>query len=214
MSKVIKQQAIVRTNTTKDSTCRIEVEAVSFANLWAAYPSNPPYVDSKTGKPPKGFSNQCAIKVSVAIHGAGIEMKSFTAQVIGVNPKDFGRVVINGKNTATLAQQLVMWLKKQPFCGLPQQPENITGADWEKKIKGRTGIVGFADYWMRKPDKKDRPTGDHIDLWNGSRLTASGLIGTMTTAARFLGQRSFLPRTDYGYSDLGGSKAILFWEIK
>jgi hypothetical protein len=214
MSKVINQQAIVRTNTIKDSVCRIEVEPVKFANLWAAYPSDPPYVDPKTGKPPQGFSNQCAIKVSVAIHGAGIEMKSFSAKVIGVEPKDLGRVAINGKNTATLAQQLAAWLKLQPFCGLPQQAESITGEDWEKKIKGRTGIVYFADYWMRSIDKKDRPTGDHIDLWNGSRLTASGFLGTLTTTARFLGRRSFLPGTDYGYSDLGTSKTVLFWEVK
>lgn len=214
MSKVIVQKAVVRTNTVKDSVCRIDVEPVKFRDLWEHYPDKPPYVDPKTRKPPPGFTNQCAIKVSVAIHGAGIEMKSFTAGVIGVNPKDFGRVGINGKNTATLASQLAIWLKKQPFCGLPQQPENVTGEDWEKKIKGRTGIVYFADYWMRANDMKDRPTGDHIDLWNGSRLTASGLLGTLTTAARYLGRRSFLPGTDWGYSDLGTSKTILFWEVK
>jgi hypothetical protein len=67
---------------------------------------------------------------------------------------------------------------------------------------------------MRKTDTRSHPTGDHIDLWNGSRLTASGLIGTLTTTARYLGQRSFLPATDWGYSDLGKSKTILFWEIK
>ena len=215
MSKVINQQAIVRTNTVKDSVCRIEVEPVKFANLWAAYPSEPPYVDPKTGKPPQGFLNQCAIKVSVAIHGAGIEMKSFSAKVIGVEPKDLGRVVINGKNTATLAQQLAMWLKLQPFCGLPQQAESITGEDWEKKIKGRTGIVYFADYWHRDVGEKKlkRPSGDHIDLWNGSRLTATGR-SFFSTLGRRIGLNEVLPGTEYGYSDLRKSTAILFWGIK
>lgn len=214
MSKVLIQKAIVRSNTIKDSVCRIDVEAVKFADLWEHYPGKPPYVDPTTGKPPPGFSNQCAIKVSVAIHGAGIEMKSFTTKVIGVDPKDFGRVEINGKNTATLAAQLAMWLKKQPFCGLPQQPENITGENWEKKVKGRAGIVYFADYWMRSDDRKDRPTGDHIDLWNGSRMTHN-----VANFARRLGIDSvqWLPifdSFDINFSDLTNSKTILFWEVK
>ena len=33
--------------------------------IWANYPDAKPYIDEKTGKPPKGFENQCAIKVSV-----------------------------------------------------------------------------------------------------------------------------------------------------
>ena len=214
MGKAIVQRAVVRTNSIKDSVCTIQVEALKFKNLWASYPSSPPYIDPKTGKPPAGYSNQCAIKVSVAIHGAGIEMKSFTPKVIGVDAKHFGMVTIDGKNTATLASQLATWLKLQPFCGLPQKPENITGADWEKKVNGRTGIVYFSDYWMRETDRAGQPTGDHIDLWNGKRLTASGFLGTLATTARFLGQRSFLPGTDWGYSDLGTSKNILFWEVK
>lgn len=214
MGKAIVQRAVVRTNSIKDSVCTIQVEALKFKNLWASYPSSPPYIDPKTGKPPAGYSNQCAIKVSVAIHGAGIEMKSFTPKVIGVDAKQFGMVTIDGKNTATLASQLATWLKLQPFCGLPQKPENITGADWDKKVNGRTGIVYFSDYWMRETDRAGQPTGDHIDLWNGNRLTASGFLGTLATTARFLGQRSFLPGTDWGYSDLGTSKNILFWEVK
>lgn len=214
MSKVIVQKATVRTNPIKDSVCRLDVEPVKFSDLWGYYPTKPPYVDPKTGKPPPGFTNQCAIKVSVAIHGAGIEMKSFTAKVIGANPKDFGLIKINGKNTATLASQLAQWLKKQPFCGLPQQPENITGEDWEKNIKGRTGIVYFADYWQRQGESETTRSGDHIDLWNESRLTHN-----IANFARRLGINSvrWLPTVgslDINFSDLAGSKTILFWEVK
>ncbi|WP_338100694.1 T6SS effector amidase Tae4 family protein [Rubrivivax gelatinosus] len=210
----LQQRAQVSTNMTPDSVCRVNMPAVTFAALWAGYPANPPYRDHKTGKPPAGFENQCAIKISVAIHSAGIEMKSFTAKSIGVRPSDLGHININGRTAATRASQLAAWLDKQPFCGLPRKPEIITGEDWQSKIARRTGIVYFADYWMRKTDARNQSTGDHIDLWNGSRLTASGLIGTLTTTARYLGQRSFLPGTDWGYSDLGKSKTILFWEIK
>ena len=205
MSKVITQKVHVRTNTAKESICKVNVEPLKFADLWGNYPSAPPFVDPKTGKPPPGYSNQCAIKVSVAIHQSGIEMKSF---------KGASRILVNGKNTAALASDLADWLKKQPFCGLQQDHEGITGKIWEQKIKKRTGIVYFADYWKRKTDHETKPTGDHIDLWNGSRLTASGLVGTLVTTARYFGRDSFMPGNDWGYSDLGTSKEILFWEIK
>lgn len=71
MTQALVQQARIRTNSTKDSVCKINVEVVTFAKLWEGYPSDPPYTDPKTGKPPPGYSNQCAIKVSVAIHKAG-----------------------------------------------------------------------------------------------------------------------------------------------
>jgi hypothetical protein len=132
MGKTLVQRAVVRTNTIKDSVCSIQVEPLKFKDLWGNYPSSPPYIDPKTGKPPAGYSNQCAIKVSVAIHGSGIEMKSFTSKVIGVDSKHFSMATINGKNTAALASQLAMWLKLQPFCGLPQKPEIITNQDWDR----------------------------------------------------------------------------------
>jgi hypothetical protein len=204
MSEQVKQQATVRTNDVTGSVCRVDVQPVKFASLWAGYPGGHPYVDAKTGKPPPGYSNQCAIKVSVAIHNAGIDMKSYRA-------KD--KILVNGKNTAAVAENLAAWLKLMPFCGLPRSPETVTGKDWELKIKGRTGIVFFANYWKRSHQEK-AATGDHIDLWNGSRLTASGLLEAAVTAARYLGINSFRPGEDVGFSDLGNSTQILFWEIK
>jgi len=159
----MKQSVIVRTNVVKDSVCSVQVEAVKFSTLWQSYPSMVhPYVDPVTGKAPLGFENQCAIRVSLAIHGTGIELKSFRAASVNVK----------GKKAAIRAEQLAAWLKKQPFCGLPQKPENITGKGWEDKIKGRTGIIYFADYW-RRDGETTHATGDHIDLWNGSGLTPS-----------------------------------------
>lgn len=203
----------IKTNSTPDSVFHVRHDPVKFAALWANYPDYKPYIDPKTGEPPQGYSNQCAIKVSVAFHKSGIEMKSFTAKTIGVSPKDFGRVEINGKATATLAVQLAAWLNKRPFCGLPQQPENITGEDWGKKIKGRTGIIYFEDYWMRTNDNESQPTGDHIDLWNGSRLTATG-FSFISTTGRSLGIDEFFPGTSYGYSNLSKSRKILAWEVR
>lgn len=196
------QQAKIQTNTTKDSVCKVDVPVVKFVDLWSSYPSGQPYVDKKTGKPPKGYENQCAIKVSAAIHGAGIEMKSF---------KGAG-VTLNNRKAAIVATQLAGWLKLQPFCGLPKEPEDITGKEWESKIKGRSGIIYFENYWYRTGETKTA-TGDHIDLWNGSKLTPSAVNNV-----RRLGVNSIQwlpwPLNGFNFSDLGNSTKILFWEVK
>ena len=197
----LRQEEKVKTNTTKDSICSIKVDPVTFSKLWASYPSEHPYVDPKTGKAPPGYENQCAIKVSAAIHGAGIEMKSFKG----------ASVTLNNLKTAVVATQLAEWLKLQPFCGLPKEPENITGKEWESKIKGRSGIIYFENYWHRKGETKIA-TGDHIDLWNGSRLTAN-----LANNLRRFGFNSLglpWPLEDVGFSDLRNSAKILFWEVK
>jgi len=205
MGSALVQRARVRTNTRKESVCSVQVAAAEFAKLWESYPSIYPFVDPNTGKPPPGYENQCAIKVSVAIHGVGVEMKSFRGAAERVN----------GLPAALLASQLAAWLKQQPFCGLPKTPENVTGADWQDRIGGRTGIIYFADYWARNDSERSRgkPTGDHIDLWNGARLTATGR-SFFSTLGRRLGFGSIAGGRSWGYSDLGRSSEILFWEIR
>jgi hypothetical protein len=201
-SQKLVQQTRVRTNTTKDSICSINIIPVTFAKLWEAYPTGHPYTDPQTGKPPKGYENQCAIRVSRAIHGAGIEMKSFNG----------ASVRMDQLKTAILATQLAAWLELQPFCGLPREPENVTGKEWERKMNGRTGIVYFENYWRRGGETRTA-TGDHIDLWNRNRLTPSPVnsvrrwgINSVQWLPRFLDHLNF--------SDLGNSTTILFWEIK
>lgn len=111
MGSALAQKARVRTNSKKDLVCSVNVQAAEFATLWASYPGGLPFVDPKTGKPPPGYENQCAIKVSVAIHGVGVEMKSFRGAAESVN----------GLPAALLASQLAAWLKQQPFCGCPSR---------------------------------------------------------------------------------------------
>jgi len=77
-------------------------------------------------------------------------------------------------------------------------------------VDGRTGIIFFYGYWRQDGDSPNRLSGGHIDLWNGSRLTSNGVLGAIETFARF----TLNMRTGSGYSDLGKSKEILFWEVK
>lgn len=169
----------------------------SFVKLWAGYPNSHPYVDPKTGDDPPGFDNQCAIKLSVALHATGIDLASFKGASVRVAA---GKAAIR-------AEELGAWLRVQHIDGM-LGPIDITGADWQDKIKGKHGIVAFDNYWTRPGEKT--PTGDHIDLWDGSSLTSSGLAGMAVSFARFtLGMRS-----GPGFSDLGKATRITFWEIQ
>ncbi|MDQ0037632.1 hypothetical protein J2W30_005409 [Variovorax boronicumulans] len=195
MNSALKQEFDVQTNLVDGSICNVQVSAIKFADLWVSYPDNAPYVDPKTGEPPKGYEDQCAIKVSAAIIGAGGKMKSFKGATVNVG----------GEKLAIRAQELSGWLALQPFCGLPKKPENVTGKNWQDKIRGRTGIIVFKDYWLRKGEKT--ATGDHVDLWNQSKLTP----GWASTYRFTLG---FSSSWLFDLSDFANSREILFWEIK
>lgn len=195
------QQARVRTNTTKDSVCKIDVPAVKFADLWDNYVTGDPYND-----PSGTYKNQCAIRMSATLHRVGIEMKSFSQKLVKPAPSkaSIGRILIDGKATATRANEMAAWLSLQPFCGLPQKPENITGKDWVSKVKGRTGIIMFDGYWSHDDETTTTATGGHIDLWNGEKLTGFGT-----------GLRVSLNIVIPGiWSDFRNSKTILFFPIK
>lgn len=202
----------VRTNDTPKSKKSVQLQALSFQELWNAYPNKDPY-DDRTGD----YENQCAIRMSVTFHSIGSDMKSFSQNVLKPMPgkKTLGRLKLGGKATATRAYELAEWLKLRPFLGLGK-PENITGPNWQDKIKNRTGIIYFFGYWRQDGDSADALSGGHIDLWNKDTLTPS-----FASFWRFrLGQRTFpdlLSRLRGGnenvISDLAKSKEILFWEV-
>lgn len=214
MSKKLVQSAKVKTNTVKDSVCSVKVPPVKFSDLWDNYVKGKPYTPAPDDK--ADYSNQCALRMSATFHKIGIQMKSFSQKTVKPMPgaKSLGRVIMDGNPAAVRAYELGEWLKLYPFCGLPKEPQNITGEDWESKVKGRTGIIMFHAYWARDSDSAGQASGGHIDLWNGSMLTISGFWDGLATIGRYLGKESFLPGTHYGYSDLRKSKLILFWEIK
>ena len=202
------KKTVVRTNATPHSVKEVPLKALTFQELWEAYPSGDPYDNS-------AYRDQCAIRMSVTFHRVGIEMKSFSQKL--VKPMSgrptIGRILLDGKATATRADELGEWLQLRPIAGLPA-PEDITGPDWESKVKGRTGIIQFSRYWTREGEDAANASGGHIDLWNGNRLTISSLPDSVATFSRVIGFQSFAPGTSFGWSDLRNSKQILFWEIR
>lgn len=197
----------IRTNSIPGSIREVHLKALTFQELWGNYPSGNPYDDPI-------YTDQCAIRLSVTFHRIGIEMKSFSEMTVKplAGQPSIGRIVLYGKATATRADELGEWLKLRPFVGL-KKPENITGADWESKAKNRTGIIMFRNYWARNVAERN-PSGGHIDLWNGRRMTISSGRGLLSVIGRGLGISSaHIPGTTVGYSDLSKATEILFWPI-
>lgn len=72
-------------------------------------------------------------------------------------------------------------------------------------------MIFFGEYWSHDSDAAGQSTGGHIDLWNQDTLTRVG----WTSFFRFtLGIDSLPSIALGGYSDLGKSKKILFFEVK
>jgi hypothetical protein len=164
MTKTLIQSAIVKTNVQKGSVCHVNVTAVKFAELWNAYPTNSNPCDAKDRDGNQLFANQCAIRVSYALKKVGVTFKSFPAKrKCWVHPSD---------DHCLAAKELADWLEQQPFASC-KKGEVITGEDWRDKVVGRTGILCFEDYYAPSQGSG----GDHIDLWNGTRMTdiSSGL---------------------------------------
>ncbi len=185
----LKQEAKVKTNLVKDSVCKVNVPAVKFADLWKAYPGGKP-CDGKREDGSLQFKNQCAIKVGVALKAVGVTFKSYPAK---------RKCWFHPDADHTLAaKELADWLELQPFVGC-KKSENVTGAEWRDRVSGRTGIICFEDYYS-----DSEAGGDHIDLWNGSRMT----------------DMSSWLRTRYGivwegvWSDLRKAKKIRFFAIE
>lgn len=176
---------------------------LQFSNLWRHHPLNKSdtfparmlkntTVGGKTklmGTP--SFANQCAIRMGVALRDAGVTLGQIgNPRVSWFHPKE-RMFVLN-------AQELANGLASANITGLHPMVKVSDPKKFHKELFGKTGIVFFKDYWRRKGEKK--PTGDHIDVWNGYRTSAKWLMEWF----------SWLGYTEnYGFS-----KEIWFWEVK
>lgn len=123
-----------------------------FETLWKNHPTidgSSPVLDRET------YANQCAIALSAALLKSGVSLSSFK----GVKSWEQGK-----PEYAIRAQELADWLvsNKSRF-GLSVTKHS--GNDAFEAMSGKKGIVFIQNYYG--PGNQ----GDHIDLWNGSRMT-------------------------------------------
>lgn len=131
---------------------------MKFEKLWKNHPTidAPMFSDDApcTVNGKRAFNNQCAIRMGVSLQKSGVKLDTFK-----------GAKCWHGHKPAHIlrAEELTNWLKG-PFSPFKQRFE-FKGVNGFQDINGKKGIIFFKDYYG--PGNQ----GDHIDLWNGSRLT-------------------------------------------
>lgn len=166
------------------------MNAIKFNDLWKSYPK-----ESPCGR--KSFSNQCSIKVGAALAKCGVS----TTTLVSKNRhcwlhKETERHVLS-------ANELAVGLLKVNIPGIGA-PVEIEAMSFKAKIAGKKGIIYFEDYWLRPEDRPERSTGDHIDLWNGSRLTDVSSWFRVQLGISYEGV----------WSDFEKAKKIIFWRVE
>jgi hypothetical protein len=163
---------------------KASVQTITFEKLWQNYPLGNPYPD------PKGLfgDNQCAVRLSVALHRVGVDMRSFSPAVMAPAPgrRSLGVVEIGGLPVAIRADELAAWLQIHRPAGVGPA-ETVTGEDWRRRIGGRTGI--------------------------GSRLTLPGGGNDYEVACSAFGLDRALPNGTFWCYDKGVARKILFWPV-
>ncbi len=123
-----------------------------FQTLWQNHPTikgDAPILDRSI------YQNQCAINVSAALIRSGIPLKDFRGAL------SWGK---SQTKYALRAQELADWLALRSRFPCKRFVK-IDAKDFDSELALQTGIIFFKNYWG------EGNQGDHIDLWNGSRLT-------------------------------------------
>jgi len=120
------------------------VPTVTTQKIWDNHPYPGDPCDKST------FTNQCAIRMGVALAGAGLSLVSFQGAKCWLqhNPPHILR-----------AQELANWLVAQTATvgTVRKHKTKVSNLDFV----GKKGIVFIKDGWGAT---------DHIDIWNGSQL--------------------------------------------
>jgi hypothetical protein len=157
---------------------------LQFKKLWSNHPTikgDAPLLDKSA------YENQCAVNMHACLERSGTDMKTFH----GARSWEKGK-----PRYALRAQELADWLTT-PFSHLPFPVQKLSGKEVFEKISGKTGILFLQNYWGSGHQ------GDHIDLFNGSRLT------DLTSWARI-----HLGISVEGiWSDYRKSQSALFWQV-
>ena len=155
-----------------------------FPKLWNNHPNvtdEGPLLDKRQ------YPNQCAVNIYEALKKSGVNVNSFYGQLSWQKDKP---------KYAIRAQELADWLAS-PANPVQASVVKYSGEEVFDKIKGRTGIIFFQNYCGLGNQ------GDHIDLWNGTRLTH------WTSWLRIQ-----LHISGGGWSNYRQAETVWFWQIQ
>lgn len=170
--------------------------ALSFKALWDAHPTvRGEKAACLLENGSKAFDDQCAISVGTALACCGCNVSKLKATFCWHHPKKDGHIL--------RAKELAKALYSGPFAGMDAVTK-VTTENFDKVLRQETGIIFFKDYWRRSGESFGNRSGDHIDLWNGSRLTAKNTWFRIQWGIHWEGWAS-------NYFD---SAEVWFWKVR
>ncbi|MCW5959343.1 MAG: hypothetical protein KIS76_04220 [Pyrinomonadaceae bacterium] len=109
-----------------------------------------------------GVTNQCAVRMSVALERCGFSLSAFDPQ----NRVHSGRARCLLDVPHVLgANELARYLSR--FWGAPERFNGSAASSAGESLNGRTGVIYFDNCFRREAGGPK--TGDHIDLWTGTQ---------------------------------------------
>ena len=136
---------------------RVNISESIFQKIWKAYPK--PY---KIPPCSDGFQDQCAIRMSVALRGAGFELKNVENKT---NPK--GQTYCSHGDVLG-AYNLSEYLDERKFFGSSVLYDG-TKQNVKQILNNKTGILFFENYKSRNSRSHQNR---HIEVWNGKKLVS------------------------------------------
>lgn len=165
---------------------------IKFKDLWASHPLNlsERYPCRINGFPT--YRNQCAIRMGVALKGAGVSYSQM--------PKGLAMCRAHPREEMHYlrAEELGKALNRAGLPGIGKVEILKNPKTYYHDLFGRTGIMLIRNYWLRPGEKN--PSGDHIDVWNGSRSASAWLINWFFWAGY--------------YGGYDNASEIWFWEVR
>jgi hypothetical protein len=143
---------------------------LTFNKLWENYPT---ILGEKTLCKTDGkinFDDQCAIRLGSTLSSNGVD----TLKIVSKGRHCWQHGASDGHILA--AEELATGLNRLSIDGIGKLVK-LSPSEFQREISNKQGIIFFKDFWQRtntKTGKKEsyrNRSGDHIDLWNGSRLT-------------------------------------------
>ena len=165
---------------------------VNFTTLWENHPtiSGDAFSCSTNGRP--NFPDQCSIRLGTSLALSGVDTRVLHVRHCWFHPNSKGHIL--------RAQELASALAKAHFTGVGKM-QKVDPTNFQCDLRHQSGIIFFKDFWLRAGETIAGRSGDHIDLWNGSRLTD---WQTWLTISCWLGVRLTYPR----------SREIWFWPVR
>lgn len=172
---------------------------LDFDRLWQVHPTNisdqlPCRLD--TGFPT--YANQCAVRLGICLRDGGVTPDMLPGMIhCGVHPYEQMHFI----RAQQFADRLASRARVIDGLGPVEKLTGPDAANYANILYGRRGLMFMKDYWARRGEgTRGVKTGDHIDLWNGYRTTASWLMEYFS----WLGY----------YGGYDGAGEIWFWPIE